>query len=1283
MGCDRNLSRWSISFACIALATFCLLLMPSASAQVDEGSITGVVQDATGAVVPGAKVTLLNTDQGLTTVNNTDNSGVYKFSPVRIGNYSISATAPGFSVTTQEHVVVSVGGNIRVDVQLKPGAESQTVTVSTAPPQLQTEDASVGQVVDERSVNNLPLNGRNFTFLAQLAAGVNTPQADTRGNAASGAFAANGLRPSQNNYLLDGIDNNSDNVDFLNGTNFVVLPPPDAIAEFKVQTSDFSAELGRAAGAVLNATVKSGTNQIHGAAWEFFRNDILDAADWFENNNGIKKGELRWNQFGGSIGGPVIKNKVFFFGDYQGFRHVQGNTQSGIAVPTELQRSSGYTNLTEIAAANASATPRQDALGRSFPVGVIFDPATTREILNGGTDPISGKTNTTGAPVFLRDPFGLATCQGGTISLAACPGLNQIPADRIDQNAVTLLNLYPHPTGSGVSSNFASSPNLYQHNNQFDVRGDYDASDKNQIFARASYWDNPQFIPGPFGGIADGGGFQQGIQTAKSFQGVAAYTHLFTPTTVNVARFGWDHLHTSRFGPEGSTYGIPEKYGIPGIPQVENNGGLPAFGFGGLQTLGANNFLPSDETTQTTQVVDDFSKIYGNHSFKMGVEYQHIVFNTLQPAWAHGQFDYNGSFADVPSHNGSTNGIAQFVLPPTPSTITAGPGVVPIDYSGGSDDVRSSNINKTYDERMYFAAYFQDDWKVSPKLTLNLGLRWDYFGPINEQNGGQANFVPDYNGTPTFIIPATGKDNRQLSSTANNPALNGNGFLDVLAKDGIALLSTDKYGKGLLKPPHTNFAPRFGFAYQVNPKLVARGGVGLFWNAFENQGYGPNIGENYPFVYNFEYNPKVPNGSPDGLSAVVPVSYGTVYANCPTAGPGQSATFESGFSCHSFTPLNVQGTGVGLQGLQFNFVTPSTTAANLSVQYAITHTMSAQVAYVLTKAEHLQMNLTANPITALLPYNASTQGAVGGGGVGTEPFPDFGGGSTGRMIGASVYSGLQTKLENQFQNGLNFLLTYTYSKVLTDAGDLLNGGSLAGARAPDLPGFGVRGDWTRASFDIRNVFHASGGYQLPLGKDKKYFANANKLENGIVGGWMVNWIVTLQDGQPLSLSCPTGTVAGLGCTDVTVPGQSADLGIKKKVVNGKITPYWLGNPNAFQQPCLLGGTTASNPTGCIPTTGFGYLGNRPATTTGPSYHRFDFSAFKEIPISERFRMEFRGEFFNIINHPNFSAPGFGGNGVVSIANSTNFNNANFGAIGSTRDAPNAPRQIQFSLKLYY
>jgi hypothetical protein len=292
-------------------------------------------------VIGGATVTLTNEGTSASLSTTVGSDGGYKFTPVRIGSYRVTATSQGFQTTEQRNVAVNVGASVVVNFTLKPGQVTETVEVTTSTPVLETQDASVGQVVNSRNVNNLPLNGRNFTFLAQLAAGVNSPNSDTRGNAASGAFAANGSRPAQNNYLLDGIDNNSDTVDFLNGTNFVVLPPVDAIQEFKVQTTDFSAEYGRSGAAVLNATIKSGTNSFHGAGWEFFRNDKLDAADYFERvGNTTKKGELRLNQFGVAIGGPVIKNKVFFFGDYEGLRRRQGSPHTG-SVPTALERSSG------------------------------------------------------------------------------------------------------------------------------------------------------------------------------------------------------------------------------------------------------------------------------------------------------------------------------------------------------------------------------------------------------------------------------------------------------------------------------------------------------------------------------------------------------------------------------------------------------------------------------------------------------------------------------------------------------------------------------------------------------------------------------------------------------------------------------------------------------------------------------------------------------------------------------------------------------------------------------
>jgi len=525
-------------------------------------------------------------------------------------------------------------------------------------------------------------------------------------------------------------------VDFLNGTNFVVLPPVDAIQEFKVQTSDFSAEFGRSGAAVLNATIKSGTNSFHGSAWEFFRNDKLDAADYFERTpdaNGVwhtKKGELRQNQYGFTAGGPVViphvfdgRNKVFFFGDYEGFRRRQGVPHNG-TVPTLAERASGYTNLQDMISLQSGT--QTDALGRVVPLGTILDPATTRP---GGTG-------------FVRDPF-TTTCANApanfVYTLAACPDLNILPAGRLDQNAIALLNLYPNPTSSSLLGNYSVSPNLKEDRQAFDTRLDINFSQRDQLFFRFSLSDDPQLIPAIFGGVADGGGFQEGPQTALAQQSALVWTHSFSPTTVNVARGGLNYLHTTRVSPAANDLSdLPGQFGIQGIPQQHENGGLPAFGINGLATLGGNAFLPSDEVSSTIQFTDDFTKIYGKHTFKMGFEYQHVKFSTLQPPWSRGQFNFDGTYTDVAGsgHSGST-GRAQLLLTPTAAT---GPGTV--NYAGGPNSIFVSNISLTDNGKNYYGSYVQDDWKVSQKLTVNLGLRWDFFGLAYEHRGNQANFVP-------------------------------------------------------------------------------------------------------------------------------------------------------------------------------------------------------------------------------------------------------------------------------------------------------------------------------------------------------------------------------------------------------------------------------------------------------------------------------------------------------------------------------------------------------------
>jgi len=1287
---------------CTILACCCLALPSRAAfAQVDEGSITGTVADSSGAVVPNARVTLLNTDQGITLQTHTGAGGSYTFSPVRIGHYTITVTAPGFSTTTQSNLTLLIAQTLQVNIQLKVGQASETVRITEAPPLLQTQEASTGQVIDREEVNDLPLNGRNFTFLAQLGAGMQTPQADTRGNAASGAFSANGERPAQNNYLLDGIDNNSDNVDFLNGTNYVILPPIDAIQEFKVQTGDYSAELGRAAGAVVNATIKSGTNSIHGDAFEFFRNDKLDAADWFEDNSSTPvKGEYRFNQFGGTIGGPIIKNKVFFFGDYQGTRRVQGTSFTS-TVPTANEQKSNFQNLQDILVQQAGAA-RTDILGRSIQRGTVLDPGTTRYVAAGAVDPVSGLTNTSGSAGYVRDPFSTACAPSATtFTLAACPDLNMLPAGRIDPNAIKLLQLYPaQNAGLGI---YQDSPALYEHANEFDTREDFNPDQSDQVFARFSYSDDPQFIPGPFQGIADGGAFQQGLQTAKSAQMVAAYTHVFSPNVVNQVRAGFAHLHTTRFGPVGNELGIPSKYGIQGIPQVSENGGLPAIAITNLTTLGSNEYLPSDEATATLQVMDDFTRIYGKHSFKMGVEFQNARFSTLQPEASHGDFAYSGTYTDIPNQGATTGGLPQFLLPPTaaPATIDGNPNPNGYSYSGGSNSVTASNINKTYDAKKYFAAYFQDDWKMTSKITLNLGVRYDYFGPINETNGGQANFVPIALpglglGNPTFIVPASGKDNRTLSTNSSCLGTGCYGLVDLLAADGITLDVTNRYGQGLVQSQKANFSPRLGMEYQIIPKLVARGGFGMFFNSFENQGYGPNIGENYPFVFNFGYsvvgNPADPHASI--VSQVAPVSYNTGYAGCPTAGPGGTATIEAGFSCIPFSPSVVNAKGLGLQGLQFNYQTPRTYSANLSFEYSIKPNLAATASYVYTHDADLQHGVGYHNVSEILPAGITTgtgcpygNFAVGTtpGSLSCYPFPDFGGGSYQATDGVSSYHGLQTKLQQQVTHGLYFLLTYTWSKAMSDAGDLLNGTNADTLRAYAVPGLGPKFDYALSDFDLRNVVHFSGTYDLPWGQGRQ-FMNHGGVANQVLGGWSTNWIVGLQGGQPLGFGCHTTTASGLGCNDVVIHGTNAQLGEHVKTAGGYHGPFWIGNAAAFSQPCLLGGTPgaltpiAGSAPNCVPLTGAAALGDKRDQIPGPGLHSFDFSAFKTFHVTERYSLEFRSEFFNILNHPNFNQPNFGGNGVISVSGSGDYTSPAFGAIGSTRTNP---RQIQFAMKMYY
>lgn len=1196
---------------------FAFLFSSLAFGQVDTGAVLGVVKDASGAVIPGAKVDLVSVQTGLTLTATAGSDGAYVFTPVKIGAYRVEAQAPGFEKAIQENVTVEVQQRVVVDFTLHPGRVTQTVEVTGAPPQLQTQDASVGQVVGAREVNDLPLNGRNFTFLAQLAAGVTEGQEDTRGLGATGSFAANGERPAQNNYLLDGIDNNADLVDFLNGTAYVVRPPVDAIQEFKIQTNDYSAEMGRSAGAVLNATIKSGTNQFHGTAWEFLRNDALDAANFFENSPvPTTKGEYRQNQFGVAAGGPIRKDKTFIFGDYEGTR-IRQATPWVATVPTALERGSGYTDFSELLTQGGTRT---DDLGRTTALGQIFDPATTRAVYCGHADPVTGIVP---PGANSGDPcYGMAAGALAGYVREPFPN-NMLPANRLDQNAIKLLDLFPPANGPGLFNNFSSDPILRNTVNQFDLRVDQNFSDKDQLFARFSYADNPEFFPGPFPGYADGGSFSDGDQTALSINTVLSETHSFSSTMVNEARLGFSRIGASRLQPFATdTNNIPGMFGIQGVPQVPLNGGLGSLFITGLNTLGSNQFLPSSEYNSTYQFTDNFTKIQGRDTHKLGFEMQRLRFSILQPPSGRGTWTFSGAYTEVPETSGGNTGPAQMLLTPMNSTVPGG-----YNMLGGADNMNASNYANTDMRRSYYGLYYQNDWKATSKLTLNLGLRWEYFGQIRESYGAQSEFIPAGEGAPAQFLLTQQRCNTPLSPD----------FLAAAKTDNIDVGCSSVPGLG--HSQLTNFAPRVGFAYQFTPKLVARGGFGIFYGGFENSTIETYV--DFPFQFTLDY--------PE-LTPTQPI----IFPN------GAIGTLETGLS--AITPLTsavAEPSGVSFTGEDFHMKTPYTEGYNLTLEYQLTPNQTVQAGYVGNTVRHLGSYINPNSPSEILPPGLNS--------FQYSPYPDFTNSITySSFAGDSYYNSLQLNYERRFSAGLNVLANFTWAQCRTDASDVLNETAIF-YRGPYLPHFGIQGDYGLCDFNIPKVVHLSGTYQLPVGNGRRYLANSTGVVNAVLGGWMTNWILTLEDGQPGTVGCVISTTSGFGCNALLVPGQSITAGPHN--VN-----QWL-NPNAFASPPVATAIGQSD---------YSPLGGAPTQFYGPGFHRLDFSLFKNFPITETTHLELRGEFFNLTNHPNFSPPGFSGNGVVGAPGSLDYTSpTTFGTINSTRDGQNDQREVQVALKFYW
>lgn len=1177
------------------LVSAILLATPKGFAQADQGSITGTVTDSTGAVIPNATVTLVNIDTNFTLVRKTSGSGSYTFAPVKIGNYTVTATAPGFVKVVRKNIRVDVSQAVGLNIPLQPGAASETVTV-TAQPSLQTEQATTGQVFSAKVINDMPLNGRNYVFAAQLTTGVAAPNQGFRQVAGAGDFTSNGNRVSQNDFILDGVDNNSNMQDFLNGATYAVRPPPDALAEFSVESSDYSAEQGRSTGAVVNASIKAGTNNFHGSLWEYFRNDRMDALDYFSTS----RTAYHLNQFGATLGGPILKNKVFFFADAQGTRisnYVP--PQANYTVPTAAERTGDFSEMLDSANTSGNGSIALYQVGGN----VTLTP--------GGTD----------APGY---PQRYLTCNN--VQNVICPG-------QVNSIAQKILSLYPSPNEGGphqVFSNYTVPATATTNNTtQYDARVDYNFSPRDQMFGRYSYSNNPTTFTPPLG-VLDGGGYgSDGQNSNYGKSGVFSETHFFSPTLSNEFRLGFNWLFAAYLQADSAT-DIAAQYGMGGIPSGPFLGGFPSINFGGyLSGIGVPSYEPSSERQNVAQIIDNVSKVIGNHSLKVGINFQHVRFYGLQPPNGIGYQNFTGTYTGDPGQ---------------PTTVTgSGAADFLLDLMNNSG---MNTVTPFTDLRWYYAAYVQDDWKLTPRLTLNLGLRWEYTQPFRELHNEQANFYGTYTGmnqgTGTYLIPESQR-NFPIAST----------LLTTLAADHINVQYTSN--AYLMNPQKVNLAPRIGISYMLDPKTVIRAGGGVFFGGQENIGLGLNLANNAPFFVNASF---IPN--PDVCQDVLGV------VTCPTNGQ----TLETGFGAAANNPqalANASGVGT-IYAQEQSDKTAFTTAYNLSFQHALTDTMTFTLGYQGNQSKHLRESYGANTYAGFVPRGANGQDY--------QPFHDFNVVNV-ATEGVGRYDSFQAKIDKRYVNGLYFLGGYTWAHCLDDAFGPIGQSAYGGYRNPNLLGF--RYDYGSCTQDVRNRVTFNAEYQLPFGHGKR-FADRGGLTNAVVGGWTTSLIFQAQSGDPVFLnSTNQGGSYPFRVGDPFAAGGTADPATQPQfncATKTRTLQQWF-NPCAFKNPpqAVSGASDPSqnlinvNDAGLLPAGPRGRVG-----IVGPGFNSVDLSLFKSfaLPFHEA-AFQLRADSFNVLNHPSFSNPG------TSLAGDTGQ------AITSTRFSALIPdaRVIQVAARLTF
>jgi hypothetical protein len=1206
------------------LTLFCvsLALTTTVEAQKDAGAIVGLVRDPSGAVVPRAKVTVTDVDRGILLTFSTNDNGEYVASPLRIGRYTVSVEKEGFKKGVAGPVQVNIQDRVGVDLKLDPGMATEVVAVTGERPQLETETSELGQVVDSQRINALPLNGRNYAQLALLGAGIAAAEPGSRVETTYG-FSSNGARSLQNNFLLDGIDNNANLGDVLNGAAYVVQPAVDAIAEFKVETNSYSAEFGRGNGAIMNAVIKSGTNQIHGDLWEFLRNDKLDATNAFDNPSigGFGQQPYKQNQFGFTLGGPVLKNKLFFFGDYEGLRIRQALPQLS-TVPTQAEVGGDFSAFLQL---SQPITGVVDCNGNPTYLGEIFDPtqAQTSSAYNGG--PCSLPIGTTG-PNYSGTPTNKFSNPGGT-------------STAIDPLAQELANLFPPPTPNLTlpGGNFLSDPERSETENKFDVRIDQIVNSKDNFFARFSYGNDNNFLPSPFQNILDGGSFQDGYSNNTAEGLAASEIHTFRNNLINEFRFGFNHLSSHRFNlysNENVSQEIPGGIPFPGVPfeAGQNIGGLPSLSFGdGTATIGASEYLPAIEHQHSYVFTDNLSWTHGRHAAKFGTELRFEEFTILEPAAARGAMDFGGGFLINDNLADPGTGGEAF------ATFMQG------ISDGGS--ITSLNPNIDY-RRQIYAVYGLDDIKVNSKFTLNLGLRYELFTTIKEANNNQDTF--DFN---SLSLIAPSGQNRVLTPTL-----------------GTELPIQNNGSRGLISPDLNNFAPRIGLAYQLADKLVLRSGYGIFYGGQENGPFSnPSPGFNPPFLSSEAFN--APCQAPSANGSQLDCSISAANNNGLPLN-----VLSQGFPATSLSDPN----SPELYSLDPHLVTPYTQQWHLGLEYQLPADTVLEVSYAGSRGLKLFAFYNGNQAVPVLgtdslptaPRRPANDEAPGATGPCTLANPQNCNPAldttieTFRSNAQSNYDSLQVRLEKRYSHGLQYELAYTFAHALDNASSAslgsVNNGDFQDQRFPNQ-------NYGNADFDVRQRLVFSYLYDLPFGRGRAFGKDASGVVNQIIGDWQMTGVFSAATGNYYTAT---------DINDVSVSGS--DCGGTVGYYCSR--PARVGNPNA--KPCIPGtlfNTCAfaddnTNP-GIVPLGTFGNAGRN--IIEGPGYTTWDTSLVKQFAITEQKHLEFRAEFFNVLNHVNYL---FGQFGAISAEPTPlEMGQSGFGYPLAAR----APRQIQVALKFYF